>query len=242
MKSFLRWVFVVLSLVGGLALIGYMLVVYGVIRMNYPSRIIYPIQGIDVSHHQGDINWEAVEDGGWDFVIMKATEGGDWKDTKFLTYYPRATEAGLTVGVYHYYSFCSDPMEQAYHYISVAGDLHGNLRPVVDVEFDKNCNGAVPVADFQEGFKLFVKKIVDHYQVYPIVYCNEQFYNKYLNHEAFKDCVFWVRNIVRQPDLNGVGWSFWQYTASGRIKGIDGPVDLNAFNGDQVAFDQLLIE
>jgi lysozyme len=242
MKSVLRWSGLLLVGVGLIAFVGYLLVVYGVIRMNYPSRIIYPVQGIDVSHHQGEVDFEQVAGDGWDFVIMKATEGGDWKDTRFQTYYKEAAAAGLTVGVYHYYSFCTDPQIQANHFIEVAGNLSGNLPPAIDLEFDKNCNGAVPVPIFQAGFQLFLDAMVKEYGVYPIVYCNEDFYFKYLDAEAFEDCLFWIRDIVSQPDLSGKAWSFWQYTATGQVSGIQGPVDLNAYSGRRFEFKELLLD
>lgn len=218
-----------------------MLVVFGVIRMNYPSRIIYPVQGIDISHHQGDVDFEAVCAEGWDFVIMKSTEGGDWRDTKYVDYFEQAQKNGLVVGVYHYYSFCKDPIEQAEHFINVAGNLSGCLPPAVDLEFDNNCNGSIPVKDFQDSFMLYLDQIKSEYGVFPIVYCNEEFYFKYLAIKEFEDCYFWVRNIVGQPDLNGVGWTFWQYTAKGKVKGVKGFVDLNAFAGRRFEFEELIL-
>ena len=49
------------------------------------------VQGIDVSHFQGNINWASVKNGGIDFVFVKATEGVDFVDSKFTTYMPGGT-------------------------------------------------------------------------------------------------------------------------------------------------------
>lgn len=225
-----------------IALIGYLLVVYGVIRMNYPSKLIYPVLGIDISHHQGDVDFNKVAADGWDFVIMKSTEGGDWKDTRFSTYYQDAMNAGLTVGVYHYYSFCTDPLEQAEHYIAVTGDLKGNLPPAIDLEFDNNCNGAIAKEEFRVGLNVFIQRLFQEYGQYPIIYCNEAFYSNYLDVKDFDSCLFWIRNVVSQPDIGNQKWSFWQYTAKGLVSGIDGSVDLNAFNGRHFEFEELLLE
>ncbi|CAG5083480.1 glycoside hydrolase family 25 protein [Parvicella tangerina] len=241
MKSLLRWFIAISFGVSLIALIGYLLVVYGVIRMNYPSKIIYPVQGIDVSHHQGEIDFEQVKMDGWDFVIMKSTEGGDWKDTRFNSYYKDARKAGLTVGVYHYYSFCTDPIVQVNHFIDVVGDLKGDLPPAIDLEFDNNCNTSIPVQKFRANFKLFLDRLLEHYNVYPIIYCNEAFYEKYLNVKDFEKCLFWVRNIISQPDLAGRMWDFWQYTAKGSVPGINGAVDLNAFSGRRFQFEELIL-
>ena len=173
---------------------------------------------------------------------MKSTEGGDWKDTKFSEYYKASKCAGLVVGVYHYYSFCKDPIVQATHFAEVAGDLSGDLPPAVDLEFDKNCNGPIKVEQFQADFSLFVDEIVAEYGVYPIVYCNESFYAKYLDTEAYANCLFWVRDVVSQPDLGGEKWTFWQYTAKGTVSGISGAVDLNVYNGRRFEFEELLLD
>lgn len=242
MKSFLRWGLLVFTGIALLGLIGYLLVVYGVIRMNYPSKIIYPVQGIDVSHHQGDINWSKVKADGWSFVIMKSTEGGDWKDTKFEQYYAEADKAGLAIGVYHYYSFCMDPLIQANHFISVVGSLKGKLPPAVDVEFDNNCNKKISVQEFQKSFKIFIYALKKHYGVYPIVYCNEDFFDKYLNTSDFDSCFFWIRNVISQPEIANKKWTFWQYTAKGNVDGIKGSVDLNVYSGRRFDFEELIMK
>lgn len=242
MKAVFRWS-VAFAIVGAMVgLIGYFLINNGFVRMNHPSRIIYPVQGLDISHHQGKIEFQKVKNSGWVFVIMKSTEGGDWKDTRFKDYYQQARQSGLVVGVYHYYSFCKDPVVQAEHFISVAGDLKGCLPPAVDLEFDHNCNGSIPVLEFRKGFVQFVDRIKEEYGTLPIVYCNEDFYNKYLADDAFSECYFWVRDIVAQPDLEGRPWAIWQYTAKGKVSGINGFVDLNAFAGSSASFEEMILD
>lgn len=241
MRAFVKWVVVLSVGLTTIALVGYLLVVYGVIRLNYPSRILYPVHGVDVSHHQGEIDWELVKDDGYDFAIIKATEGGDWKDTKYSQNVLSARENDVVVCSYHYYSFCKDPVLQANHFISVIGDLSGSLPPAIDIEFDQNCNGALPVLEFRKNLLKFVAVIVEEYGVYPIIYCNEDFFFKYLDAKEFLDCDFWIRNVVSQPDLNGKMWSFWQYTAKGKVSGITGLTDLNVYSGRTSDFEELII-
>ena len=50
---------------------------------NWPSETQFPIRGIDVSHHQGSIDWNAIAASGVEFAYIKATEGGDWIDHRF---------------------------------------------------------------------------------------------------------------------------------------------------------------
>ena len=72
-----------------------------------PSLADYPIQGIDISHHQGDIDWARLKDQpNIRFAIMKATEGGDHRDRKFAENWQAAKQAGIVRGAYHFFTFC----------------------------------------------------------------------------------------------------------------------------------------
>src|ERR1700754_3700231 len=87
---------------------------FGMLRFNNPSLTRYPIQGIDVSHHQGAIDWKTVAvQPNVRFVIMKATEGGDHRDSLFAENWQRAGEAGLVRGAYHFFTFCRPGRDQA---------------------------------------------------------------------------------------------------------------------------------
>jgi lysozyme len=55
----------------------------GYVRFNYPAREQFPVRGVDVSHHQGDIDWQLLKSERVVFAYIKATEGGDFKDPRF---------------------------------------------------------------------------------------------------------------------------------------------------------------
>src|SRR5687768_1484289 len=78
----------------------------GYVRLNYPSDERYPIRGIDVSHHQGAVDWKKVEAAGIDFAYIKATEGRDHRDPRFDANW-RAAEGALARGAYHFFTFCT---------------------------------------------------------------------------------------------------------------------------------------
>ena len=71
-----------------------------------PDRNVYPLRGIDVSNHQGQIDWPRVAKDDVAFAIIKATEGGDFVDKSFARNIEAARAAGLTVGAYHFFTFC----------------------------------------------------------------------------------------------------------------------------------------
>jgi lysozyme len=220
---------------------GYVLVLNGVFSLNNPSSNVYKIRGVDVSHHQGEIDWDLVKSDGVDFAFIKATEGGDHRDNNFTKNWKRAQEVGIVVGGYHYYSFCKTPEEQFVNLSSFIPRIAGTLPPAIDLEYDKNCNGSVDVNAFRKDIYKFINKIKSFYGKMPIVYCNEDFYQKYLAIPEFQECVFWIRGTYKKPKLGGgVVLDFWQHNAKGEVKGVKGFVDLNVYNKSDVEFQKLI--
>ena len=74
---------------------------------------VMPVQGIDVSYFQGDIDWQKVGDAGVHFAYIKATEGGDRLDPKFIDNWRAAKQAGVARGAYHFMYWCRRANEQA---------------------------------------------------------------------------------------------------------------------------------
>src|SRR3954463_8047491 len=79
---------------------------------NAPHPRGYPIHGIDVSRHQGEIDWNAVASSGVKFAWIKATEGGDHADVMFQANWQGAKAAGVARGAYHFVYWCRSPMEE----------------------------------------------------------------------------------------------------------------------------------
>ena len=104
-----------------------------------PDRSEFPIRGIDVSHHQGKIDWRRVAADDVAFAIIKATEGGTHVDTLFATNLREARAAGLAVGAYHFFTFCRPGADQARNFMAVVPSGEPLLPPVVDIEFGGNC-------------------------------------------------------------------------------------------------------
>ncbi len=113
----------------------------GYVRLNYPSLNEFPVQGIDISHHQNKIDWQKLsqEKDQVQFVFIKATEGGDFKDTQFQSYLQRANEYSIPAGAYHFFTFCRSGKEQADHFIQTVAGHNMLLPPVIDLEFGGNC-------------------------------------------------------------------------------------------------------
>jgi lysozyme len=108
-------------------------------REYEPERTRFPIRGIDVSHHQGTIDWPKVAADDVAFVYLKASEGGDHRDREFGRNLAEAKKIGLPVGAYHFFSFCRPAADQAKNFLDAVPPGATELPPVVDLEFYGNC-------------------------------------------------------------------------------------------------------
>lgn len=203
-----------------------------------PDSTKYSVYGIDISHHQGNIDWNALkEEGQVAFVFMKATEGGDFKDTKFQDNWRQAKAVGLRRGAYHFYSFCRTGKEQAANFIASVPKDSLALAPVVDLEFLGSCNKRPPLLEAIREIQIFLDLLEEHYGKRPILYTTYAFYNVYLTtHLSNYD--LWVRDTQKEPVLKNRSWTFWQFSNRGTRKGIKGNVDLNVFYGSKELFEQ----
>ena len=93
------------------------------------------VLGIDVSHHNGQVDWFSVARTEVRFAYAKATDGGTFVDPQFAANWPGIRDAGLLRGAYHFGRPGSDPEAQAVQFASVVGPLSwGALPPVLDLE------------------------------------------------------------------------------------------------------------
>lgn len=196
-----------------------------------PDR--YPIHGIDVSHHQGAIDWTKVAGDGVAFAYLKATEGGDHRDREFARHWREARAAGIAVGAYHFFTFCRPGAQQAANILAVVPAAADALPPAVDLEFGGNCGRVPDGAVMRRELDAFLAPVERATGKRAILYVTPEFFAAYRDHLPARG--LWRRSILRAPD-NAVPWQLWQYHNRGRVDGIRGPVDLNVFYGDAAAF------
>lgn len=216
-----------------------------VVRITPWLAARYPMQGADVSHHQGVIDWEQLSGQDLDFAWIKATEGSSHVDERFAENWQAAGDTGLLVGAYHFFSFDSAPETQAELYIQTVGDLEGRLLPAVDVEYygDKEVNP--PETELvHTSLRSFLEALEHHYQVKPIIYTTYKVYHRYLQH-GFDEYPLWIRNVYYEPWLDlDRRWAFWQYTDRAVLSGYQGTekyIDLNVFRGTQEELQRLVV-
>lgn len=218
------------------------ILIFGVMSYNSVSsraphvdidRSRYPVKGIDVSSHNGDIDFRAVAADTVSFVYVKATEGAYWKDSCFERNFDGARAAGLRVGAYHFFRFDVSGLRQAYNLLD---GLHGrrpDLPVVIDVEEWKNVPD-VTTADVIDRLAVMADRLKAE-GLRVMIYTNKSGYSRFL-HRRFDDLELWICSFTDPP--TGGPWRLWQHSHQGRVRGISGPVDLNTFNGSVQEFAQ----
>lgn len=201
------------------------------------------VHGVDVSRWQGEIDWPKLRSQGANFAYIKATDGGDHLDPMFRKNWREADRAGLKRGAYHFFYWCRRASEQAEWFIRNVPKVEGALPPVLDVEWngESNCRRRPSRADVLEKMQVFMDRLEAHYGQRPIIYTAPDFYRDNLR-GAFPDHPFWLRSVAAHPSkiYPGRQWVFWQYSGSGLSHGVEGRIDLNAFQGSESAWREWL--
>ena len=186
----------------------------------------YNVKGLDVSNHQGTIDWKKVPHT-YKFIYIKATEGNDFTDDYFAQNWKEAKEQGFLVGAYHFFSVRSTGKQQAASFISIVPKDLNSLPPVVDIEIDLKRNPQQIRKELQD----FCSILQEYYQKKPILYVTYETYNAYID-GYFNDYQIWIRDVLKFPSLKDRQWLLWQYNNRGRIQGINSFVDINVLNGN----------
>ncbi|TPI56703.1 MULTISPECIES: GH25 family lysozyme [unclassified Mesorhizobium] len=194
-----------------------------------PDRGKYPVRGIDVSHHQGRIDWRRVAAADVAFAVIKATEGGDHVDDAFATNLREARAAGLAVGAYHFFTFCRPGADQAKNFIAVVPHDQPLLPPVVDIEFGGNCPQRPSPEQLDTELQAFLGPVEAAFGKKAIIYLTDDAATAYAGQIAARP--LWLRSLLLEPGRDD--WVYWQYHNRGRVEGIVGDVDLNVLQGGQ---------
>ena len=208
-----RWPLVIGVIVLVLAAGGYLFLAHW--RPSLESGERY---GIDVSNHQGVIDWDAVAGDGISFAYAKATEGRDWVDKRFAANWAGAADAGIDRGAYHFFSPCTDGRAQAEHFLRVAPPHPQALAPALDLEeLSDACAPRAVAAEVAEFVEL-VEKAWDRELVLYVLPDWEAAYPVTLDRPR------WQRDFVFRPDT---AWHIWQVHGFAHVDGVDTRVDIN---------------
>lgn len=196
---------------------------------------ITSIPGIDVSTHQGDIDWNAVKEAGIEFAIIRVgyrTYGGGEinLDESFAENLREADEAGIKTGVYFFSQAVSveEAIEEADAVIDAISPYNITYPVVFDWEiiYDDNARtDNVPVEVLTDACIAFCERVKSAGYT-PMIYQNKRTSLFKLDLPRLQDYDFWLAEYNDGPTYF-YDFDMWQYSCTGRIPGITGDVDLN---------------
>lgn len=211
------------------------------------------IYGIDLSHHQKDIDWDNLalycDSNGTVystrptekkhmqpvmFAYLKATEGSTVKDGTYNTRALEAERHGVAKGAYHFLRMGSPVADQVKNFTETANWQPGDMPPALDIEVEAE------IAEYGKEKLVamaleWLKKVESIMHVRPIIYTREKIRNECLAGAAFNRYDFWIaRYNDNGPD--NFDWRLWQRTEKGAVNGYDGSIDINLFKDDYSAF------
>ena len=226
----------------------------------------YEIHGIDVSHHNGRIDWNKVAQSGISFAYMKATEGGSFVDKRFKFNWSESGRVGIRRGAYHYLNLCRSADSQFRHIVANVPKTPGMLPIALDVE--PNAVGVVPpggspterwrkkfgfrfdkpkytvnnIEDARASLLELGNRLEKHYGTTPVIFGISESCRLFID-SRFSKFNVWLsqhkEGTLNDVELPGkVPWTIWQYTPKGKLEGVTGAVDRNVFFGSKEAFHE----
>ncbi|HEY7068564.1 MAG TPA: GH25 family lysozyme [Acidimicrobiales bacterium] len=180
--------------------------------------------GVDVSSHQGTIDWGRVASDDIDFAYIKASEGGDFVDERFRENWAGAAAAGLDHGAYHFFTLCRSGADQAANFLRALPADPGALPPAVDLELAGNCSERPDQASLRRELDTFLDRVERATGQTAVLYVGADFEGLYQVQDDL-DRPLWHRRVLRRPDF--AGWWIWQAQDHASVDGIHGDVDLN---------------
>ncbi|WP_233576353.1 GH25 family lysozyme [Saccharopolyspora rhizosphaerae] len=208
-----------------------------------------PVEGIDVSNHNGKIDWGKVAADGKKFTFVLATDGTGFTNPRYNEQYHGAKDAGLIAGAYHFARPSSSSAEEQAERFLATADYQADgktLPPVLDLEVAPKAGGCygMSVEQMQQWTTTFNTKVKERTGKDAIIYANPSFWKECMGGtDAFDDHALWLASYgVESPSVpGGFGdWDFWQYTSKGEVPGISTNTDLNQYKEGLARLERLV--
>lgn len=192
------------------------------------------VMGIDISKHNGTVDWNAVKNAGVEFVILRCGYRGSAsgvlvEDEKFRTNIKGATAAGLKVGIYFFSQAVNEmeAVEEASLTLSLIKGHKISYPVYIDVEAANGRADGLSAAERTKVVKAFCETVRDSGYTAG-VYSNKNWFAEKMDTGAFGNYRIWLAQYTESPTYTG-RYEMWQYSSRGTIPGIKGDVDLNIF-------------
>ena len=180
--------------------------------------------GVDVSAHQGEIDWDRVAGDEIEFAYIKASEGGDFVDRRFETNWNGAHRVGLDRGAYHFFTLCTPGHEQAANFLETAPPTDDALPPAVDLELAGNCSDRPDPSEVADELDAFMDRVERAWDRELVLYVGDDWERRYPVRERL-DRPLWHFRFLRRPNVDG--WHIWQVHGFAHVEGVEGGVDLD---------------
>lgn len=205
------------------------------------SAYDYLSRGIDVSHHNGSINWNSVSNSGIDFAIIRAGStavDGEilYKDRKFHTNYSGATDAGIKVGAYYYCgAYTREGFESnAYDFLEIIDKKSFDLPVYIDIE--RASKQRALGKDTLTTYVLSALDIISDAGYNAGIYANRDWFKNYLDESRIRESgyhIWWAQYPSGSYTVDPTNYDksslcgIWQYSSLGTVNGINGNVDVD---------------
>lgn len=204
---------------------------------SLPNGVV--ARGIDVSNHQGTVDWNKVKAAGIDFAILKVGPVYGKPDDSFERNAAECERLGIPYGVY-YYSYArsvEDANKEADRTLAWLGGHH----PSLPVYYDLEDSYILQDPDFsKDKLTQIAQTFCNRMEAVGFksgIYANLNWLNNYLNSPSLNGYDHWVAQYNWRCDYAG-SYSFWQYSSSGNVPGVNGRCDMNyCFNGSLLNVD-----
>lgn len=208
---------------------------------KYPEG--FSVRGIDISHYQGNIDWDKLHEALIDgnpirFIIIKGTEGNSMLDENFNDNFYNAREYGFIRGAYHYFVPGVDARSQADYFLKQVHLEDGDMPPVLDFEQ----TGNLTPEKVRKDALVWLRQVEKKYKVKPVLYTYYKFKMKYFSGKDFDEYPYWIAHYYVDTLKYQGAWKLWQHTDLGQIDGIKPRVDLNVYNGSMYDLEKFTIQ
>ena len=193
--------------------------------------------GVDLSYHNKSVDWDQLAASPVEFVMLRCgyrgyTEGGLIEDEKFREYAQAANEHGLKLGIYFFTQAINveEAKAEAEFVLKLIEDYDISYPVAFDTEFVDGKENRFNQADLSKEELsditiAFCEKIKEN-GYYPMVYASENWFRRKLDVAKLAEYDFWAPQYLEENDFL-YDFTIWQYTESGEVPGVSGPVDLN---------------
>lgn len=199
------------------------------------------VAGIDISHRNGFIDWDLLQNSDIQFVFIQATEAVDSVDHHYSTNLESAKMANLITGSYHWLHPRLHVGQQAELFTSTVKDIKGSLPPVVCLEKHRSKEN-----EMEKNVRSFLLLVEKKIGVKPIIYTSEAYWQRFFSGTTWGyDYLLWLDrpgSVFPNQIYPWASWTFWQQSYQERLPGIQTECGINWFNGSLNELRQMVIQ